>query len=157
MVTSISSPMFAKRSALALALALVGTSLSLPGRVQAQQQAAPAANQRAATTDELNTYIGMGAINMCGLAQAKVPFKTAVDTNLKMLVSVLYSKHGAKVPGAQAPLTQEQLVNGSLLQLVMRVDGICGKNLPADWKKEFDPLLAQVKQAIQSAGKGAQK
>ena len=157
MVSSISSPMFAKRSALALALALVGTSLSLPGRVQAQQQAAPAANQRAATTDELNTYIGMGAINMCGLAQAKVPFKTAVDTNLKMLVSVLYSKHGAKVPGAQAPLTQEQLVNGSLLQLVMRVDGICGKNLPADWKKEFDPLLAQVKQAIQSAGKGAQK
>jgi hypothetical protein len=157
MVLSISSPMFAKRSALALALALVGTSLSLPGRVQAQQQAAPAANQRAATTDELNTYIGMGAINMCGLAQAKVPFKTAVDTNLKMLVSVLYSKHGAKVPGAQAPLTQEQLVNGSLLQLVMRVDGICGKNLPADWKKEFDPLLAQVKQAIQSAGKGAQK
>jgi len=157
MVASIFSPMFAKRSALALALALVGTSLSLPGRVQAQQQAAPAANQRAATTDELNTYIGMGAINMCGLAQAKVPFKTAVDTNLKMLVSVLYSKHGAKVPGAQAPLTQEQLVNGSLLQLVMRVDGICGKNLPADWKKEFDPLLAQVKQAIQSAGKGAQK
>lgn len=157
MVTSIFSPMFAKRSALALALALVGTSLSLPGRVQAQQQAAPAANQRAATTDELNTYIGMGAINMCGLAQAKVPFKTAVDTNLKMLVSVLFSKHGSKVPGAQAPLSQEQLVNGSLLQLVMRVDGICGKSLPADWKKEFDPLLAQVKQAIQSAGKAPQK
>ena len=157
MVASIFSPMFAKRSALALALALVGTSLSLPGRVQAQQQAAPAANQRAATTDELNTYIGMGAINMCGLAQAKVPFKTAVDTNLKMLVSVLFSKHGSKVPGAQAPLSQEQLVNGSLLQLVMRVDGICGKSLPADWKKEFDPLLAQVKQAIQSAGKAPQK
>lgn len=149
--------MFAKRSALALALALVGTSLSLPGRVLAQQQAAPAANQRAATADELNTYIGMAAINMCGLAQAKVPFKAAVDTNLKMLVTVLFSKHGAKVPGAQAPLSQEQLVNGSLLQLVMRVDGICGKNLPPDWKKEFDPLLAQVKQAIQSAGKGAQK
>jgi hypothetical protein len=149
--------MFAKRSAPLIALALAGAVLCLPGRVQAQQQAAPAANQRAATPDELNTYIGMGAINMCGLAQAKVPFKAAVDTNLKMLVSVLYSKHGAKVPGAQAPLSQEQLVNGSLLQLVMRVDGICGKNLPADWKKEFDPLLAQVKQAIQSAGKGGQK
>ena len=149
--------MFAKRSAPLFALALAGAALCLPGPVQAQQQAAPAANQRAATPDELNTYIGMGAINMCGLAQAKVPFKAAVDTNLKMLVSVLYSKHGAKVPGAQAPLSQEQLVNGSLLQLVMRVDGICGKNLPADWKKEFDPLLAQVKQAIQSAGKGGQK
>ncbi|MEB3305915.1 MAG: hypothetical protein VKL58_06840 [Cyanobacteriota bacterium] len=147
--------MFAKRSALAFTLALA--SLSLPGQVLAQQQAAPAANQRAATPDELNTYIGMGAINMCALAQAKVPFKAAVDSNLRMLVSVLFSKHGAKVPGAQAPLTQEQLLNGSLLQLVMRVDGICGKNLPADWKKEFDPLLAQVKQAVQSAGKGGQK
>ncbi|MFM9088096.1 MAG: hypothetical protein ACKOPT_08140 [Cyanobium sp.] len=150
--------MLAKRSALALALVIGGASLCLPGQAQAQQQAAPpAANQRAATPDELNTYIGMGAINMCSLAQANVPFKAAVDTNLKMLVSVLYSKHGAKVPGAQAPLSQEQLVNGSLLQLVMRVDGICGKNLPADWKKEFDPLLVQVKQAIQSAGKGAPK
>lgn len=147
--------MFAKRSALAFTLALA--SLSLPGQVLAQQQAAPAANQRAATPDELNTYIGMGAINMCALAQAKVPFKAAVDSNLRMLVSVLFSKHGAKVPGAQAPLTQEQLLNGSLLQLVMRVDGICGKNLPVDWKKEFDPLLAQVKQAVQSAGKGGQK
>lgn len=149
--------MFAKRSALALTLAIVGTSFSLPGQVLAQQQAAPPANQRAATADELNTYIGMGAINMCALAQAKVPFKPAVDSNLRMVVSVLFSKHGAKVPGAQTPLTQEQLLNGSLLQLVMRVDGICGKNLPPDWKKEFDPLLAQVKQAIQSAGKGAPK
>lgn len=147
--------MFAKRSALALTLALA--SVSLPGQVLAQQQSAPAANQRAATPDELNTYIGMGAINMCSLAQAKVPFKAAVDSNLRMLVSVLFSKHGAKVPGAQAPLSQEQLLNGSLLQLVMRVDGICGKSLPADWKKEFDPLLAQVKQAVQSAGKGGQK
>jgi hypothetical protein len=158
MVAFIFSPMFAKRSALALALALVGTSLSLPGRVQAQQQqAAPAANQRAATVDDLSTYITMAAINMCVLAEQKVPFQAARNSNLQMLVSVLYRKHGAKVPGAQAPLTQEQLATGSEMQLVLRVDGFCGKNLPPDWKKEFDPLLARVKQAVQSAGKTAPK
>lgn len=136
----------------ALALALIGVSLGLPAQVLAQQKAAPA-NQRAATADELNTYIGMASINMCTLSQSKVPFKPAMESNLNMLISVLTSKHGSLVPGAQAPLTREQLANGSLLQLVLRVDAICGKNLSADWKKEFDPLLAQVKQAIQSAGK----
>ena len=142
--------MVLKRSA--LALALISASLVLPGQVLAQQKPA-AGTQRPATADELNTYIGMSAINMCSLSQAKVPFKAAMESNLNMLVSVLSSKHGSLVPGAQAPLSREQLVNGSLLQVVMRVDAICGKNLSPEWKKDFDPLLAQVKQAIQSAGK----
>jgi hypothetical protein len=147
--------MLAKRSALALALSLIGATFGLPGQVLAQQPSP--ANQRAATADELNTYVGMGAVNMCTLAQTKTPFKSAMEGNLNMLISVLTSKHGSLVPGAQAPLSRDQLANGSLLQLVLRVDAICGKNLPADWKKEFDPLLGQVKQAIQSSGKAPKK
>ena len=143
--------MRAKRSALALALTLIGASLLLPGEGRAQQAAPP--NQRAATADELNTYIGMGSINMCSLSQAKVAFKPAMESNLNMMVSVLSSKHGGIVPGAQAPLSREQLANGSLLQLVLRMDAICGKALPADWRKDFDPLLSQVKQALQASGK----
>jgi hypothetical protein len=80
-----------------------------------------------------------------------------MQSNLNMLVTVLTSKHGGLVPGAQAPLTRDQLANGSVAQLVLRVDSLCGKSLPADWKKEFDPLLAQVKQAVQSAGQPPKK
>lgn len=155
-MTTLSLPMRAKRSVLALALTLLGASIGLPGQVLAQQQGG-APNQRAATPDELNTYIGMASINMCALSQSKVPFTPAMQSNLNMLVSVLASKHGSLVPGAKTPLTREQLTNGSLVQMVMRVDAICGKNLPADWKKEFDPLLSQVKQAIQTSGKAPQK
>jgi hypothetical protein len=148
-------PMFAKRSALALALALVGASLGLAERSVAQTQP-PAVNQtKPATPEELNTYLGMAAINMCTLSQTKVPFNPAMQSNLNMLVTVLSSKHGGVVPGAQAPLTRDQLANGSVAQLVLRVDSLCGKTLPADWKKEFDPLLAQVRQALQSAGQGS--
>jgi hypothetical protein len=148
--------MLAKRTALALALALVGASLGVPERAFAQPQP-PAVNQKPATAEELNTYLGMAAINMCTLSQSKVAFKSAMESNLNMLVSVLSSKHGSQVPGTQAPLSREQLANGSLFQLVMRMDSLCGKNLPADWKKEFDPLVAQVKQAIQSAGQAPKK
>ena len=150
------SPMLAKRSALALALALVGASLGAPERGVAQPQP-PAVNQKAATGEELNTYLGMAAINMCTLSQTKVPFNPAMQSNLNMLVTVLTSKHGGLVPGAQAPLTREQLANGSVAQLVLRVESLCGKSLPADWKKEFDPLLAQVRQAVQSAGQPPKK
>jgi hypothetical protein len=153
------SPMLAKRSALALALALVGASLGLPQRGLAQPQQPPAVNQnqKPATPEELNTYLGMAAINMCTLSQTKVPFNPAMQSNLNMLVTVLSSKHGGRVPGAQTTLTREQLANGSVAQLVLRVDGLCGKSLPADWKKEFDPLLAQVRQALQSAGQPPKK
>ncbi|MEB3317129.1 MAG: hypothetical protein VKO39_03170 [Cyanobacteriota bacterium] len=148
--------MLAKRSALALALALVGASLVVPQRGLAQPQP-PAVNAKAATGEELNTYLGMAAINMCTLSQTKVAFNPAMQSNLNMLVTVLASKHGSLVPGAQSPLTREQLANGSVAQLVLRVDSLCGKTLPADWKKEFDPLLSQVKQALQSAGQPPKK
>ena len=81
-------------------------------------------------------------------------FDAAMKSNLNMLVGVLSFKHGSRVPGAQAPLSREQLANGSIAQLVLRVDGLCGKTLPAVWKKGLDTLLAQVRQALQSTGAG---
>jgi len=148
--------MLAKRSALALALTLVGVSLGVPERMVAQTQP-PAVNQKAATPDELNTYMGMAAISMCTLSQTKVPFGPSLDANLNMLVAVLTSKHGSQVPGSQGALTREQLTNGSVAQLVLRVDAMCGTKLPADWKKELDPIVSRVKQALQSSGQGSNK
>ncbi|MFN6338916.1 MAG: hypothetical protein ACK41W_09380 [Cyanobacteriota bacterium] len=148
--------MSAKRNVLALAMALMGASLGCPGQVLAQQQGAPA-SQTPATGDQFNTYMTMAAINMCQLSQSKLPFKQAMESNLAMLTSVLTNKHGSRVVGAPAALTREQMINASVAETVIRVDRFCGKTLPADWKKELDPLVSQVKQAAQSAGKAPQK
>lgn len=120
---------------------------SLPAAAQ-QGQAQPQASQKAATVDELNTYMTMGAFNMCSLAQSKVPFKPALDSTLGMIGSVLTQKHGSKVAGAPSPLSREQLLNATVVETVLRVNQFCGKTLPPDWKKEFDPLLAQVQKAL---------
>jgi hypothetical protein len=150
------SPMLAKRSALALALALVGASLGVPDRGLAQPQP-PAVNQRPATNEELSTYIGMATTNICILSQNTVPFKTAMNANLLMVANVLNVKHGGLLLGRQQPLKFEELADGSVPLVVLRVDAVCGKKLPADWKKEFDPLLARVKQASQAAGQAPKK
>jgi len=143
-----------KRSALALVLPIA---FSLPAQVQAQQKAPaaqrPAAQPRAAkmaTADEVNTYMAMAAINMCGLATAKVPFKTAMNSNVTMVASVLTDKHGGQIAGAPSVLNREQIINATVAETILRVDRTCGKTLPADWRKELDPLLAQVRKAMSS-------
>jgi len=146
-------PMLAKRSV--LALAIFGLSLSFPVKVLAQQAKAPAATP--ATADQFNTYMSMAAINMCTLAQAKLPFKASMEGNLSMLTSVLSTKHGSQIQGAPAPLSREQLVNASVAETVLRIDKFCGPSLPPDWKKEVDTLVAQVKKAMQAAGSGGKK
>lgn len=126
----------------------------LPALAQ-QAPAQPAAAQsKPATVEELNTYMTMGAFNMCSLAQAKVAFKPSLDSTLGMIGSVLTQKHGSRVVGAPGPLTREQLLNATVVETVLRVNQFCGKSLPADWKKEFDPLLAQVNKALAATGKG---
>jgi hypothetical protein len=133
----------------ALALILFPLAFALPAEVQAQQR--PAAQPRAAktaTADEVNTYMAMSAINMCGLAAAKVPFKTAMNSSVTMVTSVLTDKHGGQIAGAPAKLSRDQIINATVAETVIRVDRLCGKTLPADWKKELDPLLAQVRKAM---------
>jgi hypothetical protein len=130
-----------KRSALALLLLPLAFGLTAPAH--AQQAAA-----RAATPEEVNTYMAMSAINMCALAASKVAFKPAIDSSVSMVASVITDKHGGKIAGGPANLTRQQIINATVAESVLRVERICGKNLPADWRKEFDPVLAQVKKAM---------
>lgn len=150
-------PFSVASSATAALLAFsAATVAQVPLPAQAQQAPAqPAAAQtKPATVEELNTYMTMGAFNMCSLAQSKVAFKPALDSTLGMIGSVLTQKHGSKVVGAPGPLTREQLLNATVVETVLRVNQFCGKTLPPDWKKEFDPLLAQVNKALAATGKG---
>jgi hypothetical protein len=149
---------FSFRAATPASAALIALCVAIPLQAslpaaaqQAQGQAQPAS--KPATVDELNTYMTMGAFNMCSLAQAKVPFKPSLDSTLGMIGSVLTQKHGSRVAGSPGPLTREQLLNATVVETVLRVNQFCGKSLPADWKKDFDPLLAQVQKAL-AATKG---
>ncbi|MEB3322525.1 MAG: hypothetical protein VKI81_06850 [Synechococcaceae cyanobacterium] len=131
----------------ALALILLPITLGHGGAALAQQKPAP----RTASTEEVNTYMTMSAINMCALAASKVPFKAAIDSSVAMVASVITDKHGSQISGAPAKLTRQQIINATVAETVLRVERICGKNLPAAWKKELDPLVAQVKKAMDSA------
>jgi hypothetical protein len=127
----------------------------------AAQSAPPKAPPAAAATkpasvEEVNTYMTMSAINLCALSQQKVPFKAALDGSVSMVASVLTEKHGSRLAGAANPLSREQIINATVAESILRSDRFCGTRLPADWRKEYDTLLPQIRKALApGAGKPA--
>jgi hypothetical protein len=160
--SALTTPLTARLRALRLRSTLLGGSMAALGALPllgglivpvGAQQAQPAkAAPKPATVDEVNTYMTMAAINMCTLAQLKVPFKTAMEGNISMVSSVLTNKHGGRVVGSAEALNQKQLINATVAETSLRVESFCGKNLSADWKKELDPIVAQVKSAFKAGG-----
>jgi hypothetical protein len=137
-------------------LLLLATPLLLPLSVSAQQApaAAPAGavTGKPATVEEVNTYMTMSAINLCALSQQKVPFKAALDGSVSMVASVLTEKHGSRLAGAATPLSRDQIINATVAESLLRSDRFCGTKLPADWRKEYDTLLPQIRKALTPAG-----
>jgi hypothetical protein len=145
-------------AALASVPALLVLAAPLLSPRAAVAQAAPpkapaaAAATKPATVEEVNTYMTMSAINLCALSQQKVPFKAALDGSVSMVASVLTEKHGSRLVGSSNPLSREQIINATVIESVLRSDRFCGTRLPADWRKEYDTLLAQIRKSIPAAG-----
>jgi hypothetical protein len=135
---------------------LVGAFLSLlAGPSLAQQSPAPpppATGAKAATAEEVNTYMTMSAINLCALSQQKVPFRAALDGSVSMVASVITEKHGSRIAGAASALNRDQIINATVAESVLRSERFCGTRLPADWRKEYDKLLPEIRKAVSSGG-----
>lgn len=147
-------PLLPQRARLrAATLVLVAAPLIAP--LAATAQSAPpkappaaAAATKPASVEEVNTYMTMSAINLCALSQQKVPFKAALDGSVSMVASVLTEKHGSRLAGAPNPLSRDQIINATVAESILRSDRFCGTRLPADWRKEYDTLLPQIRKAL---------
>jgi hypothetical protein len=145
----------ARRAAVPALLVLAAPLVSpLAAVAQSAPPKAPAAAaaSKPATVEEVNTYMTMSAINLCALSQQKVPFKAALDGSVSMVASVLTEKHGSRLVGSSNPLSREQIINATVIESVLRSDRFCGTRLPADWRKEYDTLLAQIRKSIPASG-----
>jgi hypothetical protein len=140
-------------------LLLVATPLVAAAPALAQQARPatppPATAAKPATAEEVNTYMTMSAINLCALSQQKVPFRAALDGSVSMVASVLTEKHGSRIAGTPNALNRDQIINATVAESVLRSDRFCGPKLPADWRKEYDTLLPEIRKAVSSGGGSA--
>ena len=125
--------------------------------------AAPAATPAPATTGPATSKPASGtsitdmslshAVNICELAViAKVPVQTSLATAARAMAYVIKTQHGAQV-ASTATLTPEQLFDGSLIEIVTKVNSGCLSKLNATDQKTVSTLVAGINAAakLQSA------
>ena len=85
------------------------------------------------------------AVNICELAViAKVPAQTSLATAARAMAYVIQNRHGAQV-ASTATLTPKQLFDGSLIEIVTKVNSGCLTKLNATDQKTVTTLLADIK------------
>ena len=87
------------------------------------------------------------AVNICELAiGAKVPVQTSLPTAARAMAYVIQTQHGAQV-ASTATLTPEQLFDGSLIEIVTKVNSGCLTKLNAADQKTVSTLVAGINAA----------
>jgi hypothetical protein len=77
---------------------------------------------------------------------AKVPVQTSLATAARAMAYVIKTQHGAQV-ASTATLTPEQLFDGSLIEIVTKVNSGCLTKLNAADQKTVGTLIAGINAA----------
>jgi hypothetical protein len=119
-------------------------------------QAGKTAGQTPATPSDLETYIGMGAVVSCELmVNQKLSFQKAIGSAASMVTNVIANKHGGRSQGnpGDAPISNEQLFQNSVVFIVSADKRLCYPQLPSADQQEVDKVLAAVKDAQKTTTK----
>jgi hypothetical protein len=102
-----------------------------------------------ATQAQMNVYTSMGAVNICALNAESIPFDKSMLASVEMILSTMNALHGDTMQGANdgKPLERQLLANGSIIEMTMRVDAMCGKNFKGEDKKRLSEIISQIKDA----------
>ena len=132
------------RPSLILPITLSGLLYAFPTQGFSQE-----VNTKPAISEELNTYTGMGAVNICTLNGLGISFDKSLQASVQMFLSVLDGRHGGAIQGIEGgkKLTEKVLINGGVFETILKVDGICGKDFAGENKKLLEKLKADIKKA----------
>jgi hypothetical protein len=128
------------------AYAQTSTSSAAPAATPAPATTGPATVKPASGTSITDMSLSH-AVNICELAViAKVPVQTSLATAARAMAYVIKTQHGAQV-ASTATLTPEQLFDGSLIEIVTKVNSGCLSKLNATDQKTVSTLVAGINAA----------
>ena len=104
----------------------------------------------------MNDLALTAAVSVCELAiEDKLPVQKSVLSNAKAITFLVTNRYGSQVAGA-GKLTNEQIANGTIVQIVARVKQGCYAKLNATDKKFVDDVISELEKAAKSAPQQAQ-
>ena len=142
------------RTRLAAALLTTLSLACLPALAQTAAPPKPRTPAKPATQEEIFLYTQMGAISTCTLVlDGKIPLDKAIPANVIMIVSVIKGKHGSSIVGAPERLQDEQLTNGTFVQLIGKIKRLCYDKMSASDKSSIDKDISAIEKSIKNAPK----
>ena len=98
-----------------------------------------------ASRDEMNLYRQIGISYFCLARQAKVEFPQSISIASNNYALIVSKKHGGFIEETgDEQLTNNQLYQGSYLQLIEGAIQLCPDLVPEDEKKKFSEAVEQI-------------
>ncbi len=90
------------------------------------------------------------AVTACELAVGeKLPVQKSVIASAKAITFLVSNRYGSQVAGA-GKLSNDQIANGTIIQIVARVKQGCYDRITAADKKFVDEVISEVEKAAKS-------
>ena len=100
-----------------------------------------------ATREEMNLYRQIGISYFCLARQAKVEFPQSISIASNNFVLIISKKHGGLIEEiGDKKLTNDQIYQGSYLQLMEGAIQLCPDQVPEEDKKKFLKAVEQLNQ-----------
>ena len=129
------------RSLIASALFL-GAHASISAHANAQ---AGKPNQKAASNEEIVTYVNISIATFCEARGQKVDFQKSMAIAIAAQGYPIFSKHGGLVPGSTKPLEERKFIGNASYMVMAGSMQFCPKMIPAAEKAKFEKAVAEAK------------
>ena len=98
-----------------------------------------------ATREEMNLYRQIGISYLCLARQAKVEFPKSISIASNNFTLIVSKRHGGLIKEiGEKKLTNDQIYQGSYLQLVEGAIQLCPEQVPEEDKKKFLQAVKQL-------------
>ena len=100
-----------------------------------------------ASREEMNLYRQIGVSYLCLARQAQVEFPKSISIASNNFALIISKKHGGLIEEiGEKILTNDQIYQGSYLQIVEGAIQVCPDQIPEDDKKKFTKAVEQLNQ-----------
>ena len=102
-------------------------------------------DQKAASNDEILTYVNISIATFCEARAQKVDFQKSMAIAVGAQGYPIFSKHGGLVPGSTKPLNEKQFIGNASYMVMAGSLQACPKMIPAAEKAKFEKAVAELK------------
>ncbi len=129
---------------------------SAPLAAQSQVAPAPAAKTgtpKAASRDVIGALSLASAVSACELAiNSKVPLQTGVISAAQAATFAISNLYNNQIEGISTTLKPEQIMNGNVIETIVRIKDGCYTKLNDTDKKYVDGIISEVQTQLKKQG-----